>query len=136
MKSGGWFRLLSSVTTQVGLFSNNLPWEQRNSETPSPVHLILSLTLPGEDIAFRRKSFCIFLSSSACCLVLSLFLMLTSFLHILNGNEKINCFHQTSNNSQAPTVKLNVNLWQHCRPSQSFPNKIEMFHSSIRNAFN
>ena len=126
MKSGGWFRLLSSVTTQVGLFSNNLPWEQRNSETPSPVHLILSLTLPGEDIAFRRKSFCIFLSSSACCLVLSLFLMLTSFLHILNGNEKINCFHRTSNNSVAPTVKLNVNLCLLSSASRGF--KIKMFN--------
>ena len=39
---------------------------------------------PGEDIAFSRNIFCIFRSSSACCLALSLFLMFTSFLHILD----------------------------------------------------
>ena len=44
------------------------------------------LFVPGEAMALSRKSFCICLISTACCLVRSLFLMATSFLHILHRN--------------------------------------------------
>jgi hypothetical protein len=47
------------------------------------VRLSLAECVPGDAMALRRKSFCICLISTACCLVLSLFRMATSFLHIL-----------------------------------------------------
>ena len=67
-------------------------------------------TFPGEDIAFSRNSFCIFLNSSACWRVRSLFLILTSFLHILNIIRRLAICLQLLTVPPLNAVKLDANL--------------------------
>ena len=105
MKS--WCCLVRSLTvpTKIRLLRHHFTWGE---EIITFLRLIREVYLLSWDIAFNKNNFCIFLSSSACCLALSLFLILTSFLHILIINWLSIWVYLLSRN---PALQGNGSLW-------------------------